>query len=1322
MRNSTDGGLVVRRRGTLDLRAYPSPPGPEIPREVMTNEIFAATLDARREDRRRFGRSLSMDAIESALRAAYRGSMRNLTDILRETIETDPHLGSVLNKRFGAVANLPWDVQPASGTGIDRDKAMFYAEVCRQQLRNMHSLRKNLAQLAWALFDGRACLEVQWIELTTGMGASSPQFGMTTIGIEEMDWIHPRRLSFGSQREIRIQPENVNFSGDFSNTGIDVRSLPGKFIWWTPQLFGEYPEREGLGIRCMYWSFFKRFAARERMILSELYGKPWRILTVEEESNAGDTELKDAEEIVDNLGSSYTARIPRGIKLDVVSPGRNAGQVHAEIIEESDKQISKLVLGQTGTTDAVPAGLNSNQANVMQDEQLGVLINDAAQLGEVVERFITNRIIIENFGEMEVTHAPVFRLRADLPADRTAELNRLDLALKTGLAVPLDEAYELSGFSMPDPDQVTLQLQQPPTPPNAPVAPAIRPMVVYPAGASPDVGEQQPPAREAGEDAASLGEGSPAGAGSADSTVKVNEDRASRGLDPMTLPDGSPDPRGELTIMQFNATFEAELQAEGTEGAADATPAPAEETEPAKQAMNGAQIAAVLEIVEKSRTNALPRDSALAMLIAIFPFDSAQAEAILGAPSTQPAISAPVAPAAPDATPVLTEEQDEPVAEPEPEENDATETEAFGLSRINLGRGEAENVAREIAEGEILYGEAGIHAHEVLRALETTASDGVHAHVFQMPNGVFVATELDGVHMHGLPDVDADETMEDGLHGHSIIMGGQVMFTGQGASAHRHTMQVMATAVDGAHRHTMEVPDPDNTSEMLTIMSMTAGEFAAAMREGVMPEMISNTIPGAQAAKHRKRKFYTSGGDKKKKKMAEGVVVVVMAITALPNGKFRVTREDGTGNLGEFDTRQEAVDRLGEVEGFKARAAASPHDAFRLALAAASDEHLRERAEWDDWVAAGDHVDVTLAVGQDQPETSNGSPEDYVIKGMQELTRATAQWARAFENAVEGESSAVGIFAALQQANSTTAVGTFGRALERRKLQAMMLGVLDNVREIGTEPADTPIEETVEAEPGELDASAQELEAETSAQLDQLEAEGGQILSQLRTQTVTLQAQSDDFTKMPFAQAVKFFKGLQVLDRATFERAQAAIKQRSFTVAGVMRDQMLRTLQNELVLAIQAGEDLRRFSKRIAPRLKQAGFLGQVGKLKSGVPALNASHVETVFRTNVLNTYNTGRYIHQSSPSVLAAFPVWEFRALRPTNPADRQTHFAVNGKLLMANDPFWLTAYPPYGFNCRCRVVARGRKALSGVVPGTSIQGLPDPGFTSGRPALALG
>ena len=1315
---------VTRRIGSINLRAYPRPPGPDVPREVMTNELFAPTIDARSEDRRRFGRGISMDVIENALRSAYRGSMRNITDILRETVETDPHLGSILNKRFGAVSALPYEVQPASGPGIDTDKAMFYAEVVRTQLRNMKSFRKNLNQLAWALFDGRACLEMQWVELMPGMGPTDQRFGATSMAVKEMDWIHPRRLSFGPHRELRIQPENVYTGGTFAKTGISVIDpfLSDKFVWWTPQLFGEYPEREGLGIRCMYYSFFKRFAARERMILTELYGKPWRIVTVDEESSAGADELSAADQIVDALGASYTARMPRGTKLEVISPGKSAGEVHQEVITESDKQNSKLVLGQTGTTDGVPAGLNSSQANVMQDEQLGVLIHDAGELSEVIETLVTDRTIAVNFGEDEVTHAPTFKLRGDLPADRTSELGRLDAALKAGLVVGRDEAYDISGFSVPDESQVVIRMDQPPTPPNAPVAPAARPVIIYPEGTTPDVGEQQPPSREAAPDAGLASAGSPAGAASADSTVTVNEDRASRGLEPLTTMEGAPDPRGEMTVKEFDATFEAAeaeaaAEVDATVDVATVEAPPPEE--PAKQAMNGAQITSVLDIVDKFRTKQLDHGSALEMLVVIFPFSLDQATKILGSlpddaeALAQTAVGTPVAAPAVEAV-VEDVEDEEDEDEDEDEELDAVGAvvSALGLSRhpdARLG-----NVAHEIADGEYLYGEAGIHAHELLRALEATALDGVHSHVFQLPSGDFVVTQLDGLHMHGLQNVDVDETLEDGEHEHAIDLGGIVMNTGSGISAHKHTLQVDATAVDGAHKHTLEVPDPDNPGSTILVNSLSAGEYAQILREAELPDFVESHIPDARSAKQKKRKVY-----------ADDRVSITAEIVTMPNGKFRVTDSEGNGNFGEYDTHEDAADRLAEIEGFKDRANASVRRRFSLQmigtgdfdlsvmLAYAQEQHETEQAEWTEWVTRGHGDDcVALEVGQDQQRTPNGSVEDYVVKGMRELTSQTALWANAYEGAVGESTSPVEIFAALGKAHRAMSTAEFGRVMERRKLQSMMLGVLDSVREIGgDEDAGAETIQDVTDESQALGETVTEVQEQTS-----------DVLDGLLSARVTLAGVEDAFTKMPFAKAIAFFKKLGVLDRPSFERATAAIKLRSFTVAGVMNDQMLRTLQDELAKSIARGEDLRRFKQAMRLRLQQSGFLGHLGKLKTGQPALNASHIETVFRTNTLNTYNTGRYVHQSSPAVVAAFPVWEIRSLPPAAPGDRTTHYAANGVKLMANDAFWSQAYPPFGFNCRCRVVSRGRKDVAKVVPGTSVRGLPDRGFTSGRPALALG
>ena len=100
----------------------------------MTSDLFSTTLNANTESRRRFGRSISMDVIETALRTAHGGNMRAITDILRETIETDPHLGSILNKRFGAVSSLPFDIHPASGAAVERDDPILFPARRRRRL------------------------------------------------------------------------------------------------------------------------------------------------------------------------------------------------------------------------------------------------------------------------------------------------------------------------------------------------------------------------------------------------------------------------------------------------------------------------------------------------------------------------------------------------------------------------------------------------------------------------------------------------------------------------------------------------------------------------------------------------------------------------------------------------------------------------------------------------------------------------------------------------------------------------------------------------------------------------------------------------------------------------------------------------------------------------------------------------------------------------------------------------------------------------------------------------------------------------------------
>lgn len=138
--------------------------------------------------------------------------------------------------------------------------------------------------------------------------------------------------------------------------------------------------------------------------------------------------------------------------------------------------------------------------------------------------------------------------------------------------------------------------------------------------------------------------------------VTVDELRASRGLDPrgkdrggerlvsIALPATAPDP---TPVAPTGPTADV-AEVAGVEKAADA-------------ALNGAQVASLLEIVSQVAMGQIPRASGIAIITAAFPLTPAQAEGIMGpvgtpafTPAPEGGEAAPAAPAAPPPAPTAT--------------------------------------------------------------------------------------------------------------------------------------------------------------------------------------------------------------------------------------------------------------------------------------------------------------------------------------------------------------------------------------------------------------------------------------------------------------------------------------------------------------------------------------------------------------------------------------------------------------------------------------------------------------------------------------------
>lgn len=334
---------------------------------------------------------------------------------------------------------------------------------------------------------------------------------------------------------------------------------------------------------------------------------------------------------------------------------------------------------------------------------------------------------------------------------------------------------------------------------------------------------------------------------------------------------------------------------------------------------------------------------------------------------------------------------------------------------------------------------------------------------------------------------------------------------------------------------------------------------------------------------------------------------------------------------------------------------------------------LLEDADEDDQAEAADGEAMGLArawfaavpTGKKvQPASVNGSPELIVARGVKEGTRHLSKWAEAFLDTADGSDPAK-LYRRASLAAKGLDIEPFARALERRILHSLMLGGLDSQHEATEEVVIKP------------------------AAFSLLTFEGGVA----------------DFTTKPFGEAIKAFRSREVLPRRDFDRLAASAKKRAFTVAKLQSQEMLATVHDELGKAIEEGTDLREFSKRLSGRFDSAGWT-----------QLNPSHVETVFRNGVMGAYNDGRRAQMSTPVMLKMRPYWQI--LGVSDARTRKPHAAAIGKALPATDPFFDRAGPPFGHNCRCRVVSKSAKDLErlGIVPtiGAQLRGLPDEGWSS--------
>jgi phage gp29-like protein len=228
-----------------------------------------------------------------------------------------------------------------------------------------------------------------------------------------------------------------------------------------PRLKTGIPIRGGLA-RIAVWAYlFKAYTLKDWMAFVEVYGIPLRLGRYG--PGATDEDIRKLLNAVVNLGSDAAAVIHDSMKIDFQNAVEGTGNndLFKAAAEWWDRQISKLVLGQTASTEGTPGKLGNEDA---QDEVRQDLVKaDAKHLGNTLNRDLVRPFIDLNFGPQ--TAYPRIVLHVPDPEDLKQLTEALSRLVPLGLKV--EQSVVRDKFALPDPAE-DAELLAPPTAPAPP--------------------------------------------------------------------------------------------------------------------------------------------------------------------------------------------------------------------------------------------------------------------------------------------------------------------------------------------------------------------------------------------------------------------------------------------------------------------------------------------------------------------------------------------------------------------------------------------------------------------------------------------------------------------------------------------------------------------------------------------------------------------------------------------------------------------------------------------------------------------------------------
>jgi phage gp29-like protein len=371
--------------------------------------------------------SLTPERLAEILNDVKRGECPKEYLELAQDIELkDLHYRSVLSTRKDTITGLEIKVVPASDDKRDMELAdAVERDIVKNSTAKLYALIRDMLD---ALAKGFSVNEIIW-------------------DTDKTPW-KPRLYKFRDPRWFQYDKETGKTLMLRAPLGNELEPLkPFHFVVHEPHLISGNQIMAGLAFPALFYWLLKNYDVTSWAAFVNRYGYPIRLGKYGKKATAND--IATLKRAVAVIGQDFGAVIPESAMLEIIESkhASETSNVYKNMADWVDKQISKLVLGQTMTTDEGSSRAQSETHDKVRDD---IADSDIQQIIETLNTALTIPYINLNFGEQE--NYP--RIELFKPDEKNVDqiITAIEKLGPQGLTVKSDEVRSLLGLTNPEAD------------------------------------------------------------------------------------------------------------------------------------------------------------------------------------------------------------------------------------------------------------------------------------------------------------------------------------------------------------------------------------------------------------------------------------------------------------------------------------------------------------------------------------------------------------------------------------------------------------------------------------------------------------------------------------------------------------------------------------------------------------------------------------------------------------------------------------------------------------------------------------------------------